>query len=261
MNIFRKVLYYILILLCIFGVIYSGYNIYIWKKSVDANSKIQKELEKSIEIIKKDIDRINEETDELMKTEVYKDYVIDFKLLKETNPDTVAYINVNDTNIKYIVVKGIDNSYYLNHSFDKSYNVAGWIFSHYKNKFDGSDRNIVVFGHNTSDNSMFGTLKNTLKKDWQEKEENLFITFITEEEKNIYQVFSTYNIIPEDYYINTEFKDDSEFLEFVNTIKARSNYDFGVEVNEHDQILTLSSCTPGGAQRVVLHAKKLVAKN
>jgi len=40
-------------------------------------------------------------------------YNIDFKSLKEQNPDTVAYLKVNNTNIDYIIVKGNDNGYYL----------------------------------------------------------------------------------------------------------------------------------------------------
>ena len=254
MKILRKVIYYLLIIVCIIGMIFSLYNIIIWVLSVNENKKIKSELDSSITIIeKKDEDEIDNDAEIIDN----KEYIIDFDKLKETNKDTVGYLEVKNTNISYVVVRGKDNSYYLTHNFNKKYNVAGWIYTDYKNKVDGTDRNLVIFGHNTRDNSMFGTLKYTQKKDWQEDKDNWIITFVTEKGKDLYQVFSTYTIDPEEYYINTEFKNDIEFFNFVKTLKSRSNYDYGVDVNENDQILTLSSCTPGGAQRVVLHAKKI----
>ena len=51
--------------------------------------------------------------------------------------------------------------------------------------------------------------------------------------------------------------EDEGFSEFINTIKSRTTYDYNVEVDENDKILTLSSCALSGAKRVVVHAKKL----
>lgn len=182
-------------------------------------------------------------------------YNIDFKSLKEQNPDTVAYLKVNNTNIDYIIVKGNDNDYYLKHNFEKKWNVSGWIFADYHNKFDESDKNIIIFGHNTRDGSMFGTLKNTLNENWYNNEENHKIVLVTEYGTYFYQVFSTYSIKPEDYYINTEFDNYDEFDKFIKKLKSRSVYDYGIEVSGEDKVLTLSSCIGDGTKRVVLHAK------
>ena len=125
----------------------------------------------------------------------------------------------------------------------------------YHNKLDGNDKNIIIYGHNTLDGTMFGTLRNVVKKEWYENEENHIIQLVLENEVLTYQVFSTYSIKVEDYYINTIFKDNSEFNTFVNTLKNRSVYDYGVDVNGEDSILTLSTCTGNGKSRMVLHAK------
>ena len=225
-------------IICITLLIYSLMNIINWKKDVDENKNIVEEIKENI-IIDEEDDSIN----------------IDFKSLKEQNSDTIAYLKVNGTNIDYIVVKGKDNSYYLKHNFNKEYNIAGWIFADYHNLFDESDRNIVIFGHNTKDGSMFGTLKNVLDKSWQENKDNLEITLITGKRQYKYQVFSTYSITPEDYYINTIYNNDNEFNEFLNKVKSRSNYNYNIEVNSNDKVLTLSSCIGDGKKRVVLHAK------
>ena len=232
----------IIILTCI---IYSSYQVITWKQHVDENEKIQENIKDKIIIIDPELDESNPEPE----------YQIDFNSLKETNSDTVAYVKVNNTNIDYVVVKGKDNSYYLKHNFEKKWNVAGWIFGDYHNKFDESDKNIIIYGHNTKDGSMFGTLKKVLDKDWYENEDNYKIVLVTEKGIYYYQVFSTYSIKPEDYYINTEFKDNDEFDKFIKKLKSRSIYDYKVEVSGEDKILTLSSCIGDGTKRVVLHAK------
>ena len=243
-NKIKKIVLIISIIICLVGIIYSLYKILIWKANVDENETIRKKTEDSIKII---------EPNDQKKEEVK--YEIDFKTLKEENSDTVGYIKVNNTNINYVVVKGTDNKFYLNHNFNKKYNVAGWIFADYHNKFDGTDKNIIIYGHNTHNGSMFNTLANSLKKEWYTNKENHIITLVTEYGTQYYEVFSTYSIVPEDYYIKTEFNDD-EFANFIQNIKMRSFYDYGVSLTNIDKILTLSSCIGNhGEKRVVLHAK------
>lgn len=225
----------IFIVLFLGGLIYSSYNMFTWKKDVDRNNKTQKEVNKNVKKKK-------------------NKYEIDFKTLKEQNKDTIAYLKVDGTKIDYVVVQGTDNKYYLNRNFNNEYNVAGWIFADYNNTFDGTDNNIVIYGHNTTDGSMFGTLKDTQESEWQKNKDHE-IVLVTEQGEYYYQVFSTYNIEPEDYYIKTHFSDDDKYMNFLNDLKARSNYDYKVELNRNDKILTLSSCTLNGAKRVVLHAK------
>ena len=225
--------------------LYSGIKIYKWYKDKTNNSKIAEQIKHTVIVEEKNED------------ENKKEYKIDFNKLKDQNNETVAWIKVNNTNIEYPVVKESNNSFYLNHSFDKSNNSAGWIFADYRNKFDNTDKNIVIYGHNMKDNSMFGSLKNILNSDWYDNEENTNITLYTENEKCIYKVFSIYKIESEDYYIKTEFSDDNNFEQFVNTIKKRSIKEFNTDVSKDDNILTLSTCANNNKYRVVLHAKKI----
>ncbi len=221
-------------------IVYTGIEIYKWYKENKHNKEIIDNVADAI--------IVDEENKEDLK--------VDFIKLKEINSETVAWLKVNGTNIEYPIVKATNNDYYLTHSFDKSYNGAGWIFSDYKNKFDNTDKNIVIYGHNRRDGSMFGTLENILNENWYNNEENLKIKFSTESENSIYQVFSIYRIEKEDYYITTNF--NNNFKKFINTINKRSIKDFGVDLNENDQILTLSTCDNNNKYRVVLHAKKVL---
>ncbi len=227
-------------LVCLAGTIYYSYKIILWEMNVKENKSIQEKLDKHIIIDKKDKE---------------KPFRVDFKELQSRNSDTIAYIQVNGTNIHYVVVKGTNNSYYLSHNFDKKWNLGGWVFADYHNKFDETDKNIIIYAHNMKDGSMFETLKDTLEKKWYSKKENHIVTLVTVRGTYKYQVFATYSIEPEDYYINTYFNNDDEYLKFLNTLKGRSIYDYKVDLSNEDKILTLSSCLGDGSKRVVLHAK------
>ena len=62
--------------------------------------------------------------------------------------------------LEYPVVRGEDNSYYLNHTVQKTYNIAGSIFLDYRNERDFSDSKNIIYGHNMKDGSMFHVLRN-----------------------------------------------------------------------------------------------------
>lgn len=239
---FFKIFFIIILILCVL-------RISMWIINGCVNKNINKEISNLVIENENDIDK-----------NVEKDYKINFEEINKINNDTVAWIKVPGTQIKYFVVKGNNNNYYLNHNFEKKYNKAGWIFADYKNKFDGTDKNIVLYGHNRADGTMFGSLKNVLKTDWYNNKNNYEIIFLNENgEKQKYQVFSVYQIKTEDYYIKTEFK-KGEFKEFIIILKNRSQKDFGVEVLDSDCILTLSTCANNYKDRIVLHAKRIESK-
>lgn len=221
--------------------IFSGVKIFIWVKENHKTEELQEKVNRSVSV-----DEGKEDGDE-------ERYLVDFESLKKINDDIVGWIKVNGTDVQMAVVQGNDNSYYLTHSLDKSYSSAGWAFVDYSNKLDGSDKNIVIYGHNRRDSSIFGTLKNVLNSDWYNDENNRYVYFVTENESKVYEVFSVYKIEEEAYYIKTQFN-QNDFGEFVNKMKSRSVKDFGIEVSEDDSILTLSTCDDNNKYRVVLQA-------
>lgn len=222
-------------------IIFSGIKIIEWIKSNKKNKDIMSEIKENV-VINNEMDSNNEE------------YKIDFAKLKQKNSDAIAWIKVNGIDIDFPVVKGTDNSYYLTHNFDKEKNKAGWIFADYRNKFDGTDKNIIIYGHNMKNGSMFASLKDVIKEEWYNNENNKYIALITENENCKYQVFSVYQTETEEYYLQTNI---SNFKEFVEKIKGRSKKNFNVDIKETDSILTLSTCADNTKYRVVLHAVKV----
>ena len=174
--------------------------------------------------------------------------------LKEKNNDTIGWINVNNTNINYPFVQGKDNIYYLDHSYDKSYNEAGWVFLDYRNNNTFSDKNNILYAHSRLDKTMFGSLSKTLKSNWYNNKDNHIIRLSMENENTMWQIFSVYKIPEETYYITTNFNTDDEYEKFLNTIKKRSVFDFNTNISINDKILTLSTCY-SDTERTVVHAK------
>lgn len=237
----NKILITLIQIVLIVVIIFSGIKIIEWIKSNKKNKDIMSEIKENV-VINNEMDSNNEE------------YKIDFAKLKQKNSDAIAWIKVNGTDIDFPVVKGTDNSYYLTHNFDKEKNKAGWIFADYRNKFDGTDKNIIIYGHNMKNGSMFASLKDVIKEEWYNNENNKYIALITENENCKYQVFSVYQTEVEEYYLQTNI---SNFKEFVEKIKGRSKKNFNVDIKETDSILTLSTCADNTKYRVVLHAVKV----
>ena len=235
----KKITYTILLILFSSTLVYSSINIIIWHKDNNHTKQIIKELQDTV-----DIKQVDEEI-EIIKR-------INFDELKDKNKDTIGWIEVNNTNINYPFVQTSNNDYYLNHSFDKKYTDAGWVFMDYRNTLN--DKNIIIYGHARKDKSMFGTLKNTLKSDWINDENNHIITIYLKDENRYYQVFSTYHIKTEDYYITPNIDDEDEYMDFLNTLKDRSTHNYNVDLTKNDKILTLSSCY-NNTDKIVLHAK------
>lgn len=228
------------------------------------DSKETKKQEKIIE--KADTKEVmdNDQTEVIESDEdeanPYWDYIkmnlidVDLSELKKINSDVSGWISVNGTNINYPFVQTTDNKYYLKHSLDKSYNEAGWVFKDYRNSKTSYDKNNILYAHGRVDTTMFGSLKNILKSNWYENENNHVIKTSNEYENSLWQVFSVYKINTTSDYLQTKFNTDDEFLSFANMLKERSYYDFKVTLQGSDKILTLSTCY-NSKQRVVMHAK------
>ena len=178
---------------------------------------------------------------------------VDFNDLKRTNPDVVSWVKVNGTNNNYPFVQVNDNKYYLTHSFNKSYNAAGWVFLDYRNN-NTNNKNTIIYAHGRTDKTMFGTLRKVLNNGWLNNTDNFVIKISTETENSLWQIFSVYHIPTTSDYLKTDFDEDTEYQNFLDMIKNRSSYNFNTSVNSNDNILTLFTCY-SNSDKMVVHAK------
>lgn len=252
-----------ILIIFIIILIFSTFKLFIWQQDSNKTKDIEEEIidnadTEERQAIEENTQNINPPGD---KDNDYWNYIkmdmlsVNFDDLKKKNSDTVGWIKVEGTNINYPVVQTTDNKYYLNHSYDKTSNKAGWVFADYRNDLDNFDKNTVIYAHGRVDTTMFGSLKNILKSSWYNNKNNHIIKFSIPKENTLWQVFSVYTIEAESYYITTKFPSNEYFKEFVTTLKNRSKIEFSAIPNENDKILTLSTCKDSKGNRVVMHAK------
>ena len=254
-------------LIIIFSIILliSTKDIIKWKLDSNKTDKQIKEIQEIIEIeeVKEDITEeieIIEQEEEIPQSNPYWDYInmklinVNFSELKQINSNTKGWIQVNGTNINYPFVQAKDNKYYLTHSFDKSYNSAGWVFLDYRNNIDELSKNTIIYAHGRTDKTMFGSLKNILKSGWLNNSNNYVVKLSTETDNTLWQVFSVYHIPTTSDYIQVNFSSNEEFTNWTKMLIDRSSHNFNTSVNENDNILTLSTCY-NDTDKVVLHAK------
>ena len=178
-----------------------------------------------------------------------------FEKLKEINNDTVGWLTVNNTKIDYPVVQSTDNDYYLYRDYYKNKNRHGWIYMDYRNNIEDLSDNTIIFGHNLANQKMFGTLRYVTNPSWYKKSSNQIITFNTTKANMKWQIISIYKIPVTNDYLVANFASSEDKLNFLDMITQRSIYDFNATYDENTKIITLSTCSNGSKDRLVVHAK------
>lgn len=149
---------------------------------------------------------------------------VDFASLQAINPDIVAWLRIPGV-LEYPVVRGKDNSYYLNHTVQKTYNIAGSIFLDYRNERDFSDSKNIIYGHNMKDGSMFHVLRNYQDIDFFQEHTNMEV-YLPDGRSLNYQITACEQV-PADSEIyqiekgNAEEKEENEII--LSTCSARTS--------------------------------------
>lgn len=232
--------------------IISLINIFVPKDSYTSNNNVKIFTYENVNTV--DNENVVENNTQSNLGDTHYSVNVDFNSLISTNPDTVAYIIVEDTNISYPVVQTDNNDFYLNHNFNKDYSQKGAIFADYRNDFNNMSLNTIIYGHHRLDNTMFGPL-DTLFTEKNYKNGSHRIIIKTQSKTYVYNIFSVYEIDPEIYYLTTSFNSDNAYLEFLNTLKSRSIYQYPETLDATSKILTLSTCNLDNSGRLVVHAK------
>lgn len=160
------------------------------------------------------------------------------------------YIYINDTNIAYPLVQGSDNSFYLTHLPNGVENKYGSIFIDYQNKPE--DFNVIIYGHNMKDGSMFGQLSNFYKiEDYAQEHSEMIVCWNGKEQK--YKLFSVQKVTydSEVYFINPVNKQ-----KWIETQKKASLVNCGIEAETEAQFITLSTCGSIKTEKIVTIWKK-----
>ena len=189
---------------------------------------------------------------------------------KKINKDYVGYLEVEGCDIHEPVVQGKDNDYYLKVNISGGYNKAGTVFMDYRCTADKDyiSPNIVLYGHNQEDGTMFGNLKE-YKQNVEFYREHPVVNFNTEYESGVYLIYGFFvttvyenqdsdgEVFHYHDYIET-LNDERTFNWYLNEIQERNQIISPVDVKFGDKLLCLSTCSNEFTDsRFVVFARKL----
>lgn len=170
------------------------------------------------------------------------------------NPDYVGYVSIPDR-VSEAVVQTTDNDYYLKKDIYDRTRQCGTVFADFRNNVsdyaDLQSDNIILYGHNQRDGTMFGEL-DYYKWDYKYWLKNPFIYFDNLYEQSTYVIIASFviNTEPEhdngnlfDYQNYINFDKSHPFETFYKEISERSHFITGIDANENDKYITLSTCS------------------
>lgn len=232
--------------------LFSGYKLY---EIFSEYNKGETEYENIQEIVIKEGPVESADGDASQEETIF---TVDFEKLKEINPETVAWIRFDEpSQISYPVVKGADNSKYLNTTFEGKRNSAGALFVDMDNSGDFTDRNTFIYGHNMKNGSMFGQLRKYKTKAFGQ-EHPYFYIYTPDGKETTYQVFAVSVVKDTSESYQKWYNTDEEFLDYIKYIRSIAGYKTDVEVGADSKIVSLSTCTNvSDDERLLVHGVKI----
>ena len=183
--------------------------------------------------------------------------------LLRLSPDVVGYISIPDTVVNYPVMQNKDDvegeEFFLEHDFYGNSSHLGSIYLDFRCNFDvvGSDKhlsvptsdNLIVYGHDMRDESMFGSLRKYAGQD-DYYENHPIIEINSNYREYTFKIYGYFIADATDttdtrfeYWNYIDFQNEGEFYDYVNEIKRRTLRLTDVDVKYGDRLLTLSTCS------------------
>lgn len=170
------------------------------------------------------------------------------------NPDYAGYVSIPGV-LSEAVVQAADNDYYLKRNIYGQTRQCGTVFADYRDVVndyaDLQSDNIILYGHNQRDGTMFGQM-DYYKWDYKYWLQNPYIYFDNRYEQSTYVIIASFitNTEPEhdngnvfDYQNYIDFDESHPFDTFIKELDERSHFHTGIDVNEDDKFITLSTCS------------------
>lgn len=160
------------------------------------------------------------------------------------NNDFIGWLKVEGTGIDYPVMQSRNNpNYYLKHNFNKEYSRFG--VPYMQEDCDLQSDNIVIYGHNMKNKSMFNELTHYKNKDFYNAHK--YITFETMSESRTYEIIAAFKTVAYSengfkYYNFVNANTEEEYKTYIEKCRSLSFYDTGVDTEYSDKLITLSTC-------------------
>lgn len=228
--------------------------------SMEEEAEPEEEPETVSEVPEEELGKLGEATEVPDSVFVDMENPIDFKALKEINPELYAWIQIDDTQINYpIAQRPNDDGFYLHHDMYGDAVFAGCLYTESCNSTDWTDPITVIYGHNMRNQTMFYDLHKFADQEFFDNHKYFYI--YSEDCIRVYEVFAaiTYDDRRVIDYFNLNDKDC--FQKYIDDLKSGclEGYQGGLirqetEVNSNSRIVTLQTCVgSGGLYRFQVH--------
>lgn len=169
---------------------------------------------------------------------------VDLAALQEVNPDVIGWICIPGTEVSYPLLRGEDNTYYLNHMWDREKNSGGSIYMDCRCPADLTGFNTIIYGHRMRNGSMFTTLGGYEDETFLAEHPTVYIA--DGAGVYAYDVFAAWEPSVTSVVYEVELGTDEERQEFLDACLKDPRPDTGITPGPDDRILTLSTCTGHG---------------
>ncbi len=166
---------------------------------------------------------------------------VDFESLRAVNPETVAWLTIDGTNIDYPVAQHSDNDYYLHHLFTGEWNSSGCLFMDCNNQAEFSDSHTIIYGHHMDNGTMFQNLMGYKNKSFYDEHPTAHL--FTPDGTYTVEFFTGYVTSVDGDAWKLDFATDAEFEDWIVNAKAKSLFESPVTPIIADRIVTLSTCS------------------
>lgn len=139
----------------------------------------------------------------------------------------VFHILIPGTQINFPLLQGEDNEYYLKRTWDGERNIMGSIFLETENNPDFTDFNIIIYGHNMNDGSVFAELKQYTDQDYAEQHPYVYIR--NSERIFRYEVFAAFEADVESATYGLSINQEKTRVNFLAEAEAQTEIEMAVE--------------------------------
>lgn len=261
---FRIILKFVNLVILLISLAYIVYNEYTIFQDKELISEVQTEVVCTIE--EESVNIVQKSTKETKKDEE-RNILPEYKKLYEENSDLYGWIKIEDTIIDYPVMHTPeleDTNFYINKNWKKEESELGSIYIDGRCKEDSE--NLIIYGHNRKDKSMFGSL--TKYKDKEYYEQHKYIEFNTLYQKSTYEIIAVSKAVvyydqdvPQNEYLfyeHIELNSKEEFDNYMCYMKENSYYDIENNTKYGDKLITLCTCDYWTENaRLLIVAKKI----
>ena len=172
--------------------------------------------------------------------------LLEYQFLYELNRDMVGWIQIEGTSIDYPVVQTPKSpNFYLRRNFYKEDATCGTIYAREACNINQPSDNVVLYGHNMRNGTMFADLHKYKDKSFWE--EHRYVYFDTLHEYRTYEIFAVFKTTADltkgfTYHIYDTFPTEADFNRYVSTCKNIDMYETGITPSYGEKLLTLSTC-------------------